>query len=136
MDDTAGTRHSRQRQAVLDAVRTCDHPTADDVCETVRKSLPRVSLGTVYRNLELLASCGMIRRLPQAGQPTRFDADCGVHYHIRCRECGRVDDLPAGPVWDQIQSLSSKGYRDIEHHLELIGLCPHCAGNHGETDRQ
>jgi len=135
MANLAHTRHSRQRQAILDAVCCCDHPTADQVCDHVRKSLPRVSLGTIYRNLELLASCGMIRRLPQAGQPTRFDADCGAHYHIRCRACGRIDDLAAGPIPDQIQSLSNKGYRDVEHHLELVGLCPQCAGNDGEMDR-
>ena len=87
-------RHSRQRQAVLDAVTArCDHPTADQIYLDVRAKDDRISRGTVYRNLALLSKSGQIThvKVPTAD---RFDARLDRHYHLLCTNCGRVFDAP------------------------------------------
>src|SRR5262249_59374589 len=71
-----------------------DHPTADWVYRQARRRLPRISLGTVYRNLKRLAEEGLIREIHAGGHPARFDGNTGRHYHIRCLGCGRVNDPP------------------------------------------
>jgi Fe2+ or Zn2+ uptake regulation protein len=71
---------------------------ADEIYEAVRKRIPRVSLGTVYRNLEILSELGEIQKLELAGSMNRFDWDTNKHYHIRCMECGRVENAPLAPL--------------------------------------
>lgn len=91
-------RHSRQRDIILEEVRRGKtHPSAQEVYDRVRPRLPKISLGTVYRNLEQLAAHGLIRKLELPGDQRRFDGDVSEHYHIRCLVCGRVDDVPGPP---------------------------------------
>src|SRR5258708_35733557 len=89
------SRKSRQREVVLAVVRsTMDHPTADWVYRQARRALPRIGLGTVYRNLKTLAEEGFIGEIHTGGHSPRFDGNTGRHYHIRCLGCGRGNDLP------------------------------------------
>ena len=89
-------RRSRQRDVILDIVRGTDaHPTAAWVYEHARGRLPRISLGTVYRNLKGLSKDGLIREYHWSGQPVRFDGNIEKHDHLRCLHCGNVLDLPA-----------------------------------------
>jgi Fur family ferric uptake transcriptional regulator len=120
---------TRQRRQILDALRQVNnHPTADEVYEMVRRRIPRISLGTVYRNLEILAELGEIQKLEFGGTAKRFDARQGLHYHIRCTCCDRVDDAPIGPVTHFETELAGvTEYRIIGHRLEFIGLCAACA---------
>lgn len=87
-------KHSKQR----DSIKTClmgrrDHPTADAVYMSIREEFPNISLGTVYRNLNLLVDLGEIQKLTCGNGPDRFDADTSPHYHFVCRHCGAVSDL-------------------------------------------
>ena len=94
----------------------------------VRRRLPKISLGTVYRNLDLLARMGMIQRLEMAGAETRFDGDARPHDHVRCTGCGRIDDL-AGPARGAVAgrpAMISPATRSLGHRLEFVGLCPEC----------
>ena len=92
-------RITRQRVVILDELRKVRcHPTATGLYEIVRRQLPKVSLGTVYRNLELLARMGTIRKLEFSGTEARFDGDIGRHDHIRCVRCDRVDDVGGDPL--------------------------------------
>jgi Fur family ferric uptake transcriptional regulator len=121
-------RMTDQRQVILEEVRNAHtHPTADEVYEMVRRRLPRISLGTVYRNLETLSASGLIQKVgPPSGQ-MRFDGKTHNHYHIRCVSCGRVDDAPIetlGAVEKEIRNVSD--YNILGHRLEFIGLCPEC----------
>lgn len=121
-------RHSHQRDIILAEVRRGKtHPSAQEVFERVRPQLPKISLGTVYRNLEQLAAHGLIRKLELPGQQRRFDGDTSEHYHIRCLACGQVDDIP-GPLLVQVRQLPDtlNNYTILGHRLELIGLCPRC----------
>src|SRR6185369_12240644 len=90
-----GRRVTRQLAVVLDAVRHSgvEHPSADRVYERVRGVLPRISLGTVYRNLQRLAADGRIGVTHLEGRVARYDPTPAGHDHFVCRTCGRVDDL-------------------------------------------
>ncbi len=91
--------------------------------------MPRISLGTVYRNLERLADSGMIRKLDHPGSKRRFDGDLRGHQHIRCVVCGRVEDIdaPAEPAGGDDEGLfDSTGFSDIERRIEYVGVCPEC----------
>jgi Fur family ferric uptake transcriptional regulator len=92
-------RMTKQRRLILDELRKKnDHPTADILYDRVRKHMPRISLGTVYRNLEILTALGEIQTLELSGTQKRYDGIPGKHYHIRCLHCGRLDDAPIAPL--------------------------------------
>ncbi|HPI92020.1 MAG TPA: transcriptional repressor [Deltaproteobacteria bacterium] len=124
-------RMTRQRAVILEELKKVKcHPTAYDVYEKVRQKLPRISLGTVYRNLEHLASQGLIRRLDLGPGQRRFDADMDDHTHIRCVVCGRVEDVPLNrspditTMYDVVRSQT--GYEVMGCELDFHGVCPSC----------
>jgi Fur family transcriptional regulator, ferric uptake regulator len=122
-------RLTAQRQIILEELgKVTSHPTANEVYDMVRKRLPRIGLGTVYRNLELMAETGLILKLEVGGTQKRFDATTNLHYHVRCSECGRVDDIEL-PVQTKLDRLAAKAcdYQIIGHHIEFSGICPDCA---------
>jgi Fur family ferric uptake transcriptional regulator len=123
---------TQQREVIfqeLSKVRT--HPTADEVYEMAKRRIPNISLATVYRNLEWMASHNRIRRINISGTKKRYDADTRRHYHIRCRECGRVYDITASEL-DEAEKILQKlegrnGIEDFE--IEFKGVCSECKGN-------
>jgi Fur family transcriptional regulator, peroxide stress response regulator len=121
-------RMTNQRRIILDEVRKlCSHPTAMEVYEIVRKRIPHVSLGTVYRNLEFLSDMGLIQKLEMAGSQKRFDGNVKNHYHIRCIRCHRVQDLfvdPIAAIDEALLELSD--FEVMWHRLEFVGLCRQC----------
>jgi len=121
-------RMTRQRRVILEELKAVSsHPCAAEVYEKVRRRLPRISLGTVYRNLELLSDAGMIQRLDIESGRRRYDGRTGSHYHLRCMRCGRVEDVPLEPVADIESAVGQlSGYEISGHHLEFFGLCPDC----------
>ncbi len=121
---------TRQRRVILDELRqTCAHPTAEEVYDLVRKRIPRISLGTVYRNLELLAQSGLIQRLESGGPPFRFDGAPQDHCHARCVRCGRMDDVEGGPYTVDEETVSTReGFQVLGCRVEFQALCPECAG--------
>jgi len=133
-------RITHQRRVILEEIRKEDiHPTADEVYEMVRKRLPRISLGTVYRNLEILATCGLIQKIGPVSTQMRFDGNPCNHYHIRCIHCGRVDNAPVDLVDNIEKEVRQKiDYTILGHRLEFLGICPACRekgkGYHQETD--
>lgn len=128
MEQLNTMRLTTQRQVILEELaKVCSHPTANEVYDMVRRRLPRIGLGTVYRNLELMAEGGMILKLEVGGTQKRFDATTSPHYHIRCRSCGRVDDIDMG-VREEINTLAAQtcDYQIDSHHIEFSGLCGGC----------
>lgn len=121
-------RMTQQRRVILEELRRLKaHPSADEVYEIVRKRLPRISLGTVYRNLEILSELGLIQKLEISGSIKRFDWRNEKHYHIRCINCDRIDDAPIKVLENVEHSLDgSTGYKVTGHSLEFLGLCPVC----------
>jgi len=127
-------RMSKQRKVILQMVRSsCTHPTADEVYHWVRRKLPRISLGTIYRNLEILSANGVIKKIQLGGSQMRFDHCIEEHAHIRCLSCGRVDDVLIDPVDPCEQAIKeTTGYRLIGRCVEFMGICPACQGKEGD----
>ncbi len=124
-------RMTQQRRVILEELRKHKtHPTADLLYEIVRKRMPRISLGTVYRNLEILTALGEIQTLELSGSQKRYDGNPHKHYHIRCMHCGQVDDAPIAPLNRLEDELyGATVYTIIGHRLEFMGLCPECSQN-------
>jgi len=120
-------RLTKQRRIILDELQKMKtHPTADELYEALRQRLPRISLGTVYRNLQTLAADGKIRMLRDCSR-MRFDSSLHEHYHVRCLCCGRVDDIPASTVKGLSDNMSKKtSYRIVGFKVEFVGICPEC----------
>ena len=131
MSNESPIRMTQSRKAILSVLAgTTDHPTADEVYLMVRERLPRVSLGTVYRNLDVLAKQGMIRTLAEAGEQRRYDGMLDEHHHIRCEVCGRVDDIEIGEGERLADLLKDEcGYDVHGYTLCFTGVCGECAGN-------
>ncbi len=121
-------RMTKQRQIIIEELRkVTSHPTADQLYEMVRKRLPKISLSTVYRNLETLSSEGMVLKMDSAGAQKRFDATVENHYHIRCSRCGRVDDVHMETI-PEIEEIARRrsSYQSVSHIIEFTGICPDC----------
>jgi len=129
-------RNTIQRQLVLNAVRTlCRHATADEVYELVSAAHPSISKATVYRNLNLLAESGEIRRVSIPGSPDRYDHTVTAHYHVQCIRCGSVSDvdMPYQPdLNDKIRD--PHGYRFVDHAVLFRGICPACQQQESNTE--
>lgn len=127
-------RMTNQRKIILDELcKVYSHPTASDVYEMVRKKLPRVSLGTVYRNLELLSNCNTIQKLDFGETHKRFDGNPEPHYHLNCTTCGRVEDAPIPLKYDlEGEAGLASGYHINRHHISYNGVCPDCQNTSSE----
>ncbi|MEN8140933.1 MAG: transcriptional repressor [Thermodesulfobacteriota bacterium] len=122
-------RMTKQRQVILEELcKVTSHPTADEMYQMIRKRLPKISLGTVYRNLEILSELGMVLKLDVGGTQKRFDGNVNPHHHIRCSTCGCVADIMALPVDPDLERVAQEmtDFRIERHSLEFIGTCPSC----------
>lgn len=121
-------RNTRQRQVILEELkRFRSHPTAAMVYQSVQQILPKVSLGTIYRNLDQLVKAGYIKKLETTGSEARYDGILSEHHHIRCIQCGRIDDVYGVDLQVNSQSDTAlEGYQLEGYKLELKGLCPEC----------
>ncbi|MBR5155441.1 MAG: transcriptional repressor [Clostridia bacterium] len=122
------SKHSRQRDAILEALRdTKAHPTADWVYEEVRKSIPNISLGTVYRNLAKLSDDNVIVKLGLGTGVEHFDGNPEPHYHVMCTECGAIDDIEAQPL-NELNDWASKLFKGeiYKHSAIFFGKCEKC----------
>jgi Fur family transcriptional regulator, peroxide stress response regulator len=130
--ENAGLRCTPQRLAVYDLVTAAvHHPTAEEVFQAVRKRIPKISLATVYKALEALATIGRVTRLTgsDGSGSARYDARGEDHYHFRCLRTGMVHDLPTRFDPNLIsrldpnlaEDLGKQGFRVTGYRLELVG---------------
>jgi Fur family ferric uptake transcriptional regulator len=131
-------KQTKQRAGILKVMQEMAekkyHPTAQEVYEELRKQGVGVWLATVYRNLEKFDELGLVKKIEVPGHSARFDGTVTPHLHIKCVVCGRVDDLPQTAKIDL--SLDCKdpcGYKVLEIHAEVLGVCKACqeAGHTG-----
>jgi Fur family peroxide stress response transcriptional regulator len=117
-----------QRLAIYQALAGDDsHPSAEEVYRQVKPSLLSLSLGTVYRTLELFEEHGLIARVQVTGNQARFDANQDAHSHLVCVRCHRVIDvhdpqLMPAPVQERLPD----GFRVLAHRVHVMGICPSC----------
>ena len=121
-------RMTNQREIILrELKKSRRHLSADELYDKVKKFMPRISLATVYRNLEILSEAGLIGKLEISGRQKRFDYDATVHDHIYCAVCHRVDNLDIerqGLHTKEIKAV--KGYSVTGYRLEIVGVCSAC----------
>lgn len=122
-------RMTRQRRLILETLRSLHtHPTAEELHEAVRQQMPRISLGTVYRNLDVLCRSGLVLKLESAGQQAHFDGDVGRHYHICCTVCGKIEDVyPTEVSGISDPRIEHSSFRVMGWTLMFDGICPECA---------
>ncbi|CUS77755.1 Fur family transcriptional regulator, ferric uptake regulator [Candidatus Kryptobacter tengchongensis] len=125
----ASRRGSKQREAILRILQSTDiHPTADWIYDQVRKVIPNISLGTVYRNLNLLREEGLIREVTIHGSSSaRYDANLEPHHHFICLRCNSVYDLPIHGANLNVESyLGGKNFEVKFVKLDIFGICDKC----------
>ena len=125
-------KHSKQRDSIMDFLSTRkDHPTADTVYINVRQTFPNISLGTVYRNLTLLADIGEILRIRVGDGVDHFDFDTSPHYHFICSQCGGVSDLDMKNMDSLTEAAQQNFEGEVEGHVTYFyGRCPNCTSKH------
>ncbi|MBN1649026.1 MAG: transcriptional repressor [Spirochaetales bacterium] len=121
-------RITKQKSEIMRTLQQAtDHPTADMIYERVRKMLPSISLGTVYRNLERLVQKGKILRIP-TGSQNRYDGNTESHAHFRCISCGCIEDIFFPETDTDFFAGLETGDRKITGiYLEYHGYCANCA---------
>lgn len=121
-------KYSRQRESIKACLMARhDHPTADAIYASIREEFPNISLGTVYRNLNLLVELGEIQKLRCGDGADHFDADTRPHYHFMCRECGCIEDLPM-EISQEINDLAQEHvHGKIDSHITYFYVvCENC----------
>jgi Fur family peroxide stress response transcriptional regulator len=121
-------RNTKQRAAIIALLREgyC-HLTADQIYDEVRKEIPTISKGTVYRNVRVLEELGLVSELNLNGTVSRFEAKRNSHYHFRCEGCDRVFDVDEPVNKELDRRIAEKtGFRISCHLLEFRGLCRDC----------
>jgi Fur family peroxide stress response transcriptional regulator len=125
-------KYSRQRESIKNfLMNRTDHPTAETIYENLRLEYPKISLGTVYRNLSLLSELGEIQTIATGVGPDRFDGNTAPHYHFICKHCGSVIDLKMQGL-EHINLLAQHDFSgSIEDHTVFFyGTCEKCKINH------
>ncbi len=123
-----GRRATPQLAVVLEAVRTSgtEHPTAERIYDHVRRLLPSISLGTVYRNLQRLVQEGQIGAANLGARSLHYDPTSTPHDHFVCRLCGRVEDLLLDQAEPLHEAATRAGHEVTSHTLVLYGYCQRC----------
>lgn len=123
-----GASLTKQRTAVFDYLSQVDHhPTAEDVFLAVKQDLPKISLATVYKNLEALVSCGAASKLTYGDGAARYDIRTDHHYHSRCLSCGRITDLEPRMDVDLSKVVKApSGFKVEDYRIEVVGYCKNC----------
>lgn len=126
-------RNTQQRKIIYeDVVLSKSHPAAEDVYRNVKKKIPNISLGTVYRNLETLEKKGLIKKIDIDKSKKRYDGDLNDHFHIKCMKCGKVEDIKFEKKCNFNDYINIETeYKIIGRQIEIYGICPAClaAGN-------
>ena len=136
----AGMRCTPQRLAIYDELTSAvHHPTAEEVFQSVRPRIPKISLATVYKALEALVAIGAANRLTSLDGTgsARYDARGKEHYHFRCLRTGTVHDLPTRFDPDLIakldpkllETLGKQGFQVTGYRLELVGFSTSASGS-------
>ena len=115
---------TKQSQLILAIVARFGHITADEVHREAKKSLPKIAVGTVYRNLNELAEAGIIRKIEVPNAPDRFDKTVAPHEHLICPECGAVEDLAITGLDKLLQN--ALGEKDYHYCLTISAKCASC----------
>jgi Fur family peroxide stress response transcriptional regulator len=123
-----------QRRDILKAVlERDDHPSADQIYESVKDRIPGLSRTTVYRVLETLVGLGVIQRLHHPGANARFDGRIHRHHHLVCKQCNRVIDIVSKGLDDlRLPPSQRRGFEIEDYSVHFTGLCAECVKQRSE----
>ncbi len=121
-------RLTKQRSAVLRALSDGTHLSAETVLERVRAELPGVSLGTIYRTLDILREIGLVQIFSFGGSAARYEAALDKHHHLLCSRCRKLKNVGAPGLAQIARDISEReGYTGTDHALTIVGVCRDCA---------
>ena len=120
-------RHTLQKDFILREAEQLNHPTAEEVYNAVAEKYPSISKATVYRNLNQMAENGKLLKVRMMDGADCFDTRVVKHYHIRCKECGKVYDVDMPYLENLEKNVPDKHGFDFQgHEIVFIGVCPDC----------
>jgi Fe2+ or Zn2+ uptake regulation protein len=123
------TRQTNQRQLIYDYALNASlaHPTAEQIFQAVRKRLPRISFGTIYRNLDILEKQGLLVPLCYGKEHLRYDAIAENHYHFICTRCDKVENVVCEELLELNNQIKKRhGFKVQFHRMCFYGLCADC----------
>lgn len=116
---------TKQRKLILDIIRSSkEHMTAEEIYMKAKKIMPSIAVGTVYRNLGLMAEAGEIRRITMSNAPDRFDRSVHPHEHVICQNCGELHDISISNLKEQLEKQT--GIEILGYDLSLKYICDKC----------
>jgi Fur family ferric uptake transcriptional regulator len=129
-------RLTKQRAAVLRALEDGAHLTAETILERVRRHLPSVSLGTVYRTLDILRDIGLVQAFAHAGAAARYEAALDKHHHLLCTTCNTITNVKAPSVAALARQIAEEHrFSEVDCMLTITGTCTQCGGSVRESVR-
>jgi Fe2+ or Zn2+ uptake regulation protein len=120
-------RLTKQRSAVLRALGDGTHLSAETILERVRAEMPGVSLGTIYRTLDILREIGLVQIFSFTGSAARYEASLDKHHHLMCHECRELVNVRADEISQIASEIATReGYTGIDFALTIVGRCSTC----------
>jgi Fe2+ or Zn2+ uptake regulation protein len=120
-------RLTKQRAAVLRALDDGTHLTAETILERVRAELPGVSLGTIYRTLDILREIGLVQIFSFGGIAARYEATLEKHHHMLCSTCRSLTNVHSGELADIAHTIAAnEGFSEVDFSLTIVGRCANC----------
>jgi len=137
-DSVPKRRNSVRRERILEELRKSrQHPTAEWIYHRLKKEFPGLSLGTVYRNLKILAEEKLIQTIQNGSTFDRYDGNLAPHHHLICECCGTLADMEWEMDPSFIQQLEKQsGFQLRPYPIEMWGLCPKCQAGKLEEEHK
>jgi len=125
---------TKQRRVILNTItNTAPHMTAEEIYNLAKKKLPSISEGTVYRNLNILADEGIVRRLFLPNSPVRYESNPARHGHLVCEGCGLIADIFLDSFTAVEEEARAKGIGALGVDIVMTYICPACERAHAEA---
>jgi len=127
-NDSVKFRRSLQREKIYNLLRsTATHPTADWIYGKLKSEFPKLSQGTVYRNLSILLNQKKIKKIRNGSTFDRYEANMSLHYHMICKSCGSITDIDIPNCKDMVENTQKFTNFSIESfQIEFYGICENC----------
>ena len=123
-------RLTKQRAAILRALEDGRHLTAEAILDRVRVELPAVSLGTIYRTLDILRGIGLVQIFAHAGGAAKYEASLDKHHHVLCTHCGEVENVNIADALALAQTVAGEqGFTGVDCAMVITGRCASCSRN-------
>ena len=123
-------RQSKQRDMILNVLKnTISHPTADWIYSQLKPELPKLSQGTVYRNLGILQEMGKVKKIHYGSTFDRYEVNSSHHYHLICNKCDSITDIEIPACKDLLKKAAEHSdFTVTDHDIEFYGTCRSCSG--------